>query len=326
MARTHREPDPECGVFRWALTQAGGNRIATGIVGALMFSVAVVVAGYLIPTTWGTHVQIALMALGMAGASVTVLAVLYALVVAPYEQRNALRTLAKEASDNRATLTRAVIEERLSDDHGAELKAIAQRFRKMVSNTYACGVEHRFDVDAFASHFPDEIKAVLDWNRALTARADVEKALAERMTRETVERGIVMPHYTGTVIGEQILFATERRAEAGQRHLPFRFKWGELRSPTDALKALWWTDIPSYSIVILENEKGELVLTKQEAIDTVESLFWDAQDWPETLTFALRDHVPGGWRDQKQPLIDKLDALIQRDFYKYGNGCPRCKH
>ena len=58
-----------------------------------MFTAFAVVAGFRIPDSWGTKLEISLMALGMAVAGVLAFSLVYALVVAPYEQRKALRVL-----------------------------------------------------------------------------------------------------------------------------------------------------------------------------------------------------------------------------------------
>jgi hypothetical protein len=77
------------------------------LVEGVMFTALAVVAGFRIPDSWGTKLEISLMALGMAIVGVLAFSLAYAFVAAPYEQRKALRMrVAGEEESQEATVER----------------------------------------------------------------------------------------------------------------------------------------------------------------------------------------------------------------------------
>ena len=76
-------------------------------------------------------------------------------------------------------------------------------------------------------------------------------------------------------------------------------------------------------VVTLDQPPEVVSLSRWECILKIEMLFSDAEKWPETLAYQTRDQ-DSPWAELQAPLLAELDALIKRDFFKKGNGCPRC--
>ncbi len=79
------------GVFQWAWVNAKEWRTEWWL-GSVVFAVIGVVAGIIIPSSWGNKPELALIALGMAAIVVMLSSLAYALLVALHQQRNALRS------------------------------------------------------------------------------------------------------------------------------------------------------------------------------------------------------------------------------------------
>lgn len=96
--------DPFKGVFRWAWRRAGQHR-KTFWVGSVALSAVFVFVGATVTApadpTWGERIVNGLLALGIAVGCVVFSTLLYAVLVAPYEQRGELR---REATSLKAEL------------------------------------------------------------------------------------------------------------------------------------------------------------------------------------------------------------------------------
>ncbi len=94
--------DPRRGVFRWARTRARNHRGRFGV-GSVLLGAFVAVLGVAIhlpshPTTAQRMIN-ALSGFGIAVGVILIGTLVYALVVAPYEQRNKLRRLLAESQE-----------------------------------------------------------------------------------------------------------------------------------------------------------------------------------------------------------------------------------
>jgi hypothetical protein len=89
--------DPEyAGAVRWAWASAKQWR-AKWWLGGVLFGIVGTVSGFIIPGSWGNKLELSLMAFAIAVAIVTLISLVFALLSAPHQQRNALRDrIAKE--------------------------------------------------------------------------------------------------------------------------------------------------------------------------------------------------------------------------------------
>jgi hypothetical protein len=83
-------------VFRWAWANAREWR-AEWWFGGVVFGLLGTVAGFTTPSSWGSKPELALMAFGMAVIATTLGSLIYAILVALYQQRNALRRKLSQA-------------------------------------------------------------------------------------------------------------------------------------------------------------------------------------------------------------------------------------
>jgi hypothetical protein len=326
-------PDPYGGIVRWALRRHR-KHLGRWVVGLMLFPLVAGVVGAFVrlppkPTTWDRVAQ-GLVSAAIAFGVVLFIVLAYALLVAPYEQRKALRAEAREATEAHFALEASHAEAHVDDDHFADLNAIAKDFLYHVEHRVECSVQKGTDWESFAAHFPDVASAIGDWNIEMRVRRRRATDLETRMLAEAEGRGIKPPQYLGDFIARQLLGVVMVRAD--NRNLAnkdFPYQWsttpitaGSDESPT----SLFWDRVTPNAVVNLASPGGERpLLDRAEAIETVEGLFRDALGWRETRAYMVRDiGGVGGWVDLRDPLVEKLTYLAERVFYKHGNGCSRC--
>jgi len=149
-------PSPEWGVFRWAWYRAKEYR-ARFWVGAALFSLIVALIVSRLPLSPHPTANQNLIATALAIIGATVLTGIgsytCALVAAPFQQRNALRTRLAGATTTIAALQAAPV----SQTHGDQLRQIAAQLRACMQG-YApldYGDDPATWRRAFDEHFPD---------------------------------------------------------------------------------------------------------------------------------------------------------------------------
>lgn len=292
-------PSPERGVFRWAWCRAKEYR-ARFWVGAAVFSliVALIVSRLPLPQHPTTNQNLIATALAIIGATVLTGIGSYAcaLVAAPIQQRNVLRTRLTAAASTIAALQATPVQQA----HGDRLRQIAAQLRACVQG-YArldYGDDPATWRRAFHEHFPD-LRSALD--KAHEADAAFE-TLKERLQREITETGMNTLPWTSTEFLPWL--ATTIQARAIQRILgsTYNFDWQEL-GPGNV-----YIGDPVYSShQILQGCEPADVREREHAF---EEFFRYAESWPETATIRNK------WDERRaaeEPLIELLAAAMNTD-------------
>lgn len=299
IVRTADTPSPKWGIFRWAWYRAKEFR-ARFWVGALVFSliVAVMVSRLPLPPHPTATQNLIATVLAVIGAAVVTVVGSYAcaLVAAPFQQRNALRTQLSESANTIAAL-RAVS---VPQAHGDRLRQVAARLRECV--------EHHEPLDygtdpatwrrAFHEHFPD-LQGALD--RAGAADAAFE-TLKERLREEVTTTGMDAPPWTSREFLPWL--ATTIQSRAIQRILggPYNFDWQEL-GPGSV-----YIGDPVYSNhQILQGCDPADVPERKKAF---EEFFRRAESWPEAADIRSK------WderRSAEREAIEHLAAAANTD-------------
>jgi hypothetical protein len=218
------EPDPGRGVFRWARYQAARHR-GTFWIGSVLFGIAGIIAGVVLtpPANASVSQRIweGLIGLLLGTAAIVVLTYGWALVAAPYQQRNALRRGLAEARGRIADLTSAPV----SAEHGNQLKLIATTLEYSISRfrrpSYREERESTRDVQrtAFLEHFP-ELRPFLE---ILEEESHAADALRTRLGREA--KAAAMNSRAFIYYLQEIASAIETRSMQGAQLEALRFSW-----------------------------------------------------------------------------------------------------
>ena len=156
-----------------------------------MFTIVATIAGFKIPSHWGTQLEIALMAVGIGAAAVLVGSLGYALLVAPYQQRDQLRRMLKDTEIARNELA-SQPKAACSAEHAAQLKRIAARQRTLVATGRECEYQDGDDLSlvfekSFRQHFPEVVKTLDEWDDAVASIA-IRVDLLEGAVRKATDR------------------------------------------------------------------------------------------------------------------------------------------
>lgn len=218
-------PSPEWGVFRWAWYRAKEYR-ARFWVGALLFSltVALFVSRLPLPPHPAATQNLIATVLAVIGATIVtgIGSYAYALIAAPYQQRNALRARLS-ASVNTIDALRATPVPR---PHGDQLRRIAARLRDCVKQYEPLdyGTDPTTWRRAFHEHFP-ALQPALD--RAGDADAAFV-ALKERLRAEVTLAGMDAPPWTYTEFLPWLATTIQARSIQGIPGSAYHFGWQEL--------------------------------------------------------------------------------------------------
>ncbi len=220
-----RTPSPASGVFRWAWYRAKEFR-ARFWVGAAVFAVIVafIVSRLPLPPHPTATQNLIASVLAVIGATVVtgVGSYAYALVAAPFQQRNMLRTQLSESANTIAALRAGPVPQA----HGDRLRQIAERLRECVEHNEPLdyGTDPATWRCAFHKHFPD-LQPALD----MAGEADAAfVTLKERLQKEVTTAGMDAPPWTSTEFLPWL--ATTIQSRAIQRILgsAYNFDWHEL--------------------------------------------------------------------------------------------------
>lgn len=107
--------DPEYSdALHWAWASAKQWR-AKWWLGGVLFGAAGIVTGFIIPGSWGNKLELSLIAFSMAVVAVILISLALAFLIAPYQQRNALRDRIDRESPAEARKFRNQSESRTSN-------------------------------------------------------------------------------------------------------------------------------------------------------------------------------------------------------------------
>lgn len=218
-------PSPMWGVFRWAWYHAKEIR-ARFWVGAAVFSliVALIVSRIPLPPHPTVTQNLVASVLAVIGATVVtgVGTYAYALVAAPFQQRNTLRTQLSESAKTIAALRATPV----TQGHGDRLRQIATQLRDCLEHNEPLdyGTDPATWHRAFCEHFPD-LQPALD--RAGEADAAFV-TLKERLRGEVAAAGMDAPPWTSAEFLPWLAATIQARALQDISGTAYRFDWQEL--------------------------------------------------------------------------------------------------
>jgi len=292
-------PSPESGVFRWAWYRAKEFR-ARFWVGAAVFSllVALIVSRLPLPPNPTATQNLTASVLAIIGATIMTGVGSYAcaLVAAPFQQRNTLRTQLSESAAAIAALRAAPV----TQAHGDRLRQIAAQLRECVEHDEPLdyGTDPATWRRAFHEHFPD-LQPALD--RAGEADAAFV-TLKERLQSEVTATGMDAPPWTSTEFLPWL--ATTIQSRAIQRILgsAYNFDWQEL-GPGSA-----YIGDPVYTghQILQRCDPADVPARKQD----FEEFFRRTESWPEAVGIRSKSD---GRRAAAKAAIELLAAAANTD-------------
>jgi hypothetical protein len=228
--------------------------------------------------------------------------------------------------ESRSTSHQTVPEQLVSERHFSEIKLIVGRISESVQRNSKCAFNDPKDREVISDHFPELTKSLKQWDIAIDSVHKTTEAVLNRFKSEAMSKGIVEPQFKVENILKLLSDATLRRALGGWLQYTFSFDWS--RQPDvyvpDGLPVCLFLRPFTSALVQLSAGPEYILVPEAEAKQAIESLFWEAQSWPETLTWVQRD-AESGWPDLKPVVLDALDTISKRDNFRKGNGCNRCR-
>ena len=306
------EPTPERGVLRWAYYHAVRDRAKFWVGSVGLAAVVVVVSTQVsLPAHATTTQKIVngLVVLAIATIGVVVATYLYALLLAPYQQRNALRGMLAEA----AARVDALATTPVSPQHADQLRQVAERVRRSIltGELPAYRTPGRDDQEiwrsAFFEHFPElcpSLEIVEDRDREA-------RLLRDRLKQAAHAAGMDRPPWQFDEFIMAVADVINRRAIQGILEGLFNFNWVQ----EGGLVGL---DDPVYGPTILSLADPTEDTTKYK--ETFEEFFREAERWPEAKNFrstSLARNRAG------QKLQEELDIIVNTETFT--TRCRLCR-
>lgn len=286
-------------MFKWAWYRAREFRGKFWLAAAAFsFIVALIVSRVPLPLHPTADQNLIATVLAIVGATIftTVGTYACALVAAPFEQRNVLRTFLSEA---RKTITELRVAP-VSDAHGGRLRQIAAHLRESMEDYTPLdyGDDPITWELAFHEHFPN-LRLILEKAREADTAFD---ALKERLQAENAKAGMASPPWTPAEYLPWLAITIQARAIQNISGSSFNFDWQELGSEN-----VYIGDPVYANLQILEGcAPSEISLRKA----TFEDFFNRAESLPETAMVRLK------WDERKsaeRAAIDMLSTAANTD-------------
>lgn len=305
-------PSPDWGIFRWAWYRAKELR-ARFWVGALVFSliVAVIVSRLPLPPHPTATQNLIATVLAIIGAAIMTGIGSYAcaLVAAPFQQRNALRTQLSESARTIAALRAAPVPQA----HGDRLRQIAARLRKCVEHNEPLdyGTDPATMRRAFHEHFP-HLQSALD----VAGEADAAfETLKERLQQEVTTAGMDAPPWTSSEFLPWLATTIQSRALQNILGSAYSFDWQELGPGSVYIGDPVYTNHQ-----ILQGSNLADVPARKKAF---EEFFMRAESWPEATDIRRKWNERGSAEraaSEQLAAAANTDPITSRCFLCQGTG------
>jgi hypothetical protein len=161
--------------------------------------------------------------LAVAGGAIIVATYLYALVVAPYQQRNALRQGLAAERVHVAELETVPV----GSQHADQLRQVADRLKRSIERGEfpAYRTPGRDDHDLWRSAFFEHFPALRPLLEAVEGKARPALLLRQRITGEASAAGMDKPPWHLNEFVPILADVIERRAATGLLEGEFNFNW-----------------------------------------------------------------------------------------------------
>jgi hypothetical protein len=297
-------PSPERGIFRWVHYHAVRDR-AKFWVGSVTLAGFLVIVGTQVALpahpTIGQRIVNGLVTLAIAAGALVAGTYLYALVAAPYQQRNALRRMYTAAQAHITVLAAAPV----GPMHAEQLRQVAARVKRSVETGEfpAYRTPGKDDQDlwrsAFLEHFP-ELRPQLE---IVERQGEETLLLRERVMREAHAAGMATPPWCLDEFVPIITDVIKERAMTEPPEHPVDFNWVRAGS----------------SVYLDDSMRGPRILSLTDPADDVtkyktlfEEFFRSAERWPEA-----RDIRPQ-WLARSAAIAEvkaKLDVIANMESF-----------
>lgn len=309
-----KEPDPESGAFQWSWRTARRHR-QSWVVGAVLFAILTAVAYVLTPTTWGTTFELGLISTGMAALALVILSVLYALLLAPLAQRNALKDLLEQERSDHSAIQSKIAATPVSLPHRDRLRGVLAAIDNSAANRITCDLDNPSQ-SALAAHYPNLMVDLVAWNVAIRTRDAKAQAFSQRFSEACSERGIARPVFNPDQLLPQLLRFLLDRADQGNGGATISLAWHHWGDEKTG-----FTSIGGADSVFSWPEAHKEGLNHWACMLTIELLLRDAETWPETQALNGRDDA---LLELADPLMERSRMILERDVFSIASECPIC--
>lgn len=294
----HGETQLTDGVFRWAWRR-GRDYLDRFVVGALLLgAILIVISNTLaLPArpTWGQRIAFGLIGLLVAAGIVVALAFGFALIVAPYKQRNALRGLVVELEQIRA----------IPPEHLRELHEYARAQRELVeANTWNPRLAGAL-ADSFGAHFPDVAMELNEWEGHLEAVVALKGKAMEHAWNRLGELGLNAGD--GEPGGLNQLLVNKAFGYLDQELI-----W-EVRD-----NKLWAANRGGQAILTMEGRASNPFAW----VERVQDLLQEPATWPETIEIGERSQRLA---EMRKPLAYGLETIQRSHELNRSPACQLCR-
>jgi hypothetical protein len=292
------EPLRTLGVFRWAWVR-GRKYLDRFAVGALLLGTAFIVISntLVVPPnpTWGQRIVFGLTGLMTAAGIVVILSFGFALLVAPYQQRNGLREIVGELEQRRD----------IPPEHVRELHEYARAQRELVArDTWDTRLAGAL-ADSFASHFPDVAAELTEWEGHKTAVVSLMgRAMTHAWDRLREER---LSPEDGEPGGLNQLLVNRAFGYSGPEPI-----W-EVRD-----KKLWASNLGGQAIIRMDGRDSDPF----GWVARVEDLLRESATWPEAMVIAQHTQR---LVEMRRPLAYRLEIIERTHELNRSPSCQLCR-
>jgi len=304
--------DPMEGVWRWVFRRLVRPHWLGAIVSLL---VAPSLTALLYAHFTKGRVGAGLAAAGITFGAMIVLFILYAVLVAPYEQRSALR---KDVTSLKSEIVEKDKEiasfrtKRLDADHEEGIKETLRSVEQRIIKSETVGIGS-VEMSSLIGHVPTVVPLIEDWNQKSSLNTYVGKSLEARSEKAIAEFDYHV--YSHDALRDIVGFAMHKTSTPGFGP-PYPIEWAPIiQAVPDEIRLVGRTQ----GFVARVNND----VTREQAMERVQLFLDDVLSWKEV---ALYGDIPRNeaLRVSRERLLEELRGLLAKHGYLVGSGCSRC--
>jgi hypothetical protein len=262
-----------------------------------------------------TRVLFGVGGVAFAYVALSALLVSFALIVAPYQQRDALRSNVNSDDGEIAKLKLQIDSEPVGEAHATGLREILNHARPFVVDRRRIAFMTG-DKEVLTGHFPELGPEIEEWDvAALTRLMSLERATA-RFDSEVASLGLRPPTFSSS----QLVYLRDVvmwKADQGQLDEDLIIEWYPLDNACPEVLAL------KNGRTIAITDESHLSLTREACQRRLQVFVDTMRKWPEMVTFGNAIHV-SSLKESQEKLLKDLNRRIKQHGYLRGAGCPRC--
>ncbi|MFI5036657.1 MAG: hypothetical protein ACHQFZ_10690 [Acidimicrobiales bacterium] len=325
MTRAKKLPEynPNISSLVWAMKKARydyyGRSTVAYVIYPLLSVLSLLLTAIELPrshTAFWTRVLFGVGGVAFAYVALSSLLVTFALLVAPYQQRNALRSNVNSDDGEIAKLKSQIGSERVGETHANELREILKHVRPFVVGRRPIVFKNARDKDAIVGHFPELGPHIEEWDGGAMTRLMSDERVNTRFDSEVASLELRPPTFVSASV-KYLREVVKWKAFNGLLEDDLPIEWYPRDDEHPEILAL--KDGQTIAIT----DESNLSLTRDACERRLQVFVDTMRKWPEMVIFGNAIHV-SSLKESQSKLLKDLDLRIEQHGYLRGAGCPRC--